>query len=564
MNKRIEWRPLWRVGLGIGILVFIGGCMNAQEQQVQRFIDRHVEALEPLNTQRGRLHYQAAVSGSRQDFDNLKELQLQINELYLDAEKLAFLEAMKASGKVSDRRLSRQLEQLYRSFLRSRMDRDLLQTSIGLQTELMERYNNYRGHIDGRPVTMTDIYKIMTTDTDTAVRRKAWQASREVGPVIIDDFLRLVRVRNELARQAGYPNYHTYSLFVHEQSVDEIDALFAELDKLTAAPFGVLKAELDGLLAANYGTAVDDLRPWHYHDPFFQRTPLVYEVDLDRYYAQQDVAALAMDYFAGIGLTVDDIMARSDLYDKPGKNPHAFATDIDRQGDVRILTNIANDERWMETTLHELGHAVYFKYHDQDEPYLLRQPAHSFTTEAAAMFFGRLSRNAAWMETMLGLSEPQREELEKVTGKYLRFQQLLFARWALVMYNFEKALYADPEQDLNTLWWDLVERYQYVQRPQGEPDAGWASKLHFTQAPCYYHNYMLGELLASQWHAYLVENVLRADPDTDVSYIADPRVGMYFKDRVFGPGAVYHWNDMIRRSTGRTLSAEDFIGQFVR
>lgn len=564
MNKRIEWRHLWRVGLRIGILVFIGGCMNAQEQQVQRFIDRHVEALEPLNTQRGRLHYQAAVSGSQQDFDNLKELQLQINELYLDAEKMAFLEAMKASGKVSDRRLSRQLEQLYRSFLRSRMDRDLLQTSIGLQTELMERYNNYRGHMDDRPVTMTDIYKIMTTDTDTAVRRKAWQASREVGPVIIDDFLRLVRVRNELARQAGYPNYHTYSLFVHEQSVDEIDGLFAELDKLTAAPFGVLKAELDGLLAADYGIAVDDLRPWHYHDPFFQRTPLVYEVDLDRYYAQQDVAALAMDYFAGIGLTVDDIMARSDLYDKPGKNPHAFATDIDRQGDVRILTNIANDERWMETTLHELGHAVYFKYHDQDEPYLLRQPAHSFTTEAAAMFFGRLSRNAAWMETMLGLSEPQREELEKVTGKYLRFQQLLFARWALVMYNFEKALYADPEQDLNTLWWDLVERYQYVQRPQGEPDAGWASKLHFTQAPCYYHNYMLGELLASQWHAYLVENVLRADPDTDVSYIADPRVGMYFKDRVFGPGAVYHWNDMIQRSTGRTLSAEDFIGQFVR
>ena len=36
----------------------------------------------------------------------------------------------------------------------------------------------------------------------------------------------------------------------------------------------------------------------------------------------------------------------------------------------------------------------------------------------------------------------------------------MFARWALVMLHFEKALYANPEQDLNKLWWDIVERYQ--------------------------------------------------------------------------------------------------------
>jgi peptidyl-dipeptidase A len=410
---------------------------------------------------------------------------------------------------------------------------------------------------------MTEIYKIMTTETDSDIRRKAWAASKEVGPVIIGDFLRLVRMRNQLAQQAGFPNYHTYSLFVHEQSVEAIDAIFEELDQLTAGPFGALKSELDTLLAADYGIGIEDLRPWHYHDPFFQRTPLVYEVDLDQYYAAHDVAQLAIDYYAGIGMEVDDIMARSDLYDKPGKNPHAFATDIDRQGDVRILANIANDERWMETTLHELGHAVYFKYHDRDEPYLLREPAHSFTTEAAAMFFGRLSRNAAWMDAMLGLSDAQWAELETVTDKYLQFQQLLFARWALVMYNFEKALYANPDRDLNTLWWDMVERYQYVRRPESEPDAGWVSKLHFTQAPCYYHNYMLGELLASQWHYYLTENVL-SDEDAEAGYVGQPRVGAYFKGQVFGPGAVYHWNEMIRRSTGRPLSADAFIEQFVR
>ena len=50
---------------------------------------------------------------------------------------------------------------------------------------------------------------------------------------------------------------------------------------------------------------------------------------------------------------------RSDLYEKPGKSPHAFCTDIDREGDVRVLANIVPNEYWMGTMLHELGHSVY-------------------------------------------------------------------------------------------------------------------------------------------------------------------------------------------------------------
>ena len=50
---------------------------------------------------------------------------------------------------------------------------------------------------------------------------------------------------------------------------------------------------------------------------------------------------------------------RSDLYEKPGKNPHAFCTDIDREGDVRVLCNIVPGREWLATMLHELGHGVY-------------------------------------------------------------------------------------------------------------------------------------------------------------------------------------------------------------
>ena len=70
----------------------------------------------------------------------------------------------------------------------------------------------------------------------------------------------------------------------HEQSAVEIDAIFTELEQRTREPFRCMKAVLDERLAQGYDIAVTDLRPWHYHDPFFQRSPLVYELDLDRYY----------------------------------------------------------------------------------------------------------------------------------------------------------------------------------------------------------------------------------------------------------------------------------------
>lgn len=180
------------------------------------------------------------------------------------------------------------------------------------------------------------------------------------------------------------------------------------------------------------------------------------------------------------------------------------------------------------------------------------------------MFFGRLSRNPAWMQRMLGLSDAQRAEIETVSDKYAQLKQLIFARWAMVMYNFEKQLYADPDQDLNTLWWDMVEKYQFVERPPQRDAPDWAAKIHFNAAPCYYHNYMLGELFASQFHHTLIHDVLKLDSGRDVSYVGREKAGRFLKEKVFEVGDVYHWNEMIERATGEPLTARYFAEQFVR
>jgi len=547
------------------LLLTLAGCANnTQESQLQEFITAHVAKIEPLSDQANLTYWDASTTGKPEHYDKLRDLQTKIRQAQSDPQQYAFLKKMRQSGKVKDAGLARQLDKLYYAFLQNQIEPELLRQIVEVDTKVQKRYNNFRGTMEGRKVTNSEVYTILTTEEDTRKRELAWKASKQVGEAIIDDLIQLVKLRNRAARHLGFDNYHTFSITTTEQNVRELDAIFAELEALTDEPFARLKEELDRILADGYGIAPQDLMPWHYHDPFFQRTPLVYELDLDRYYKDRDVKELSKKYYAGIGLPVDDILARSDLYDRENKYPHAFSTDLNRKGDVRILCNLQDTERWMETILHELGHAVYSKYHDRDEPWLLREPAHSFTTEAVAMFFGRLSRNAAWMQEMLDLSDAERAEIEQVSEKYLRFQQILFARWAMVMYNFEKQLYADPDQDLNDLWWDLVEKYQLIRRPPGPADAGWASKLHFTTAPCYYHNYMLGELLASQLHHYIVHKVLKLDSDENVSYVGDKALGDYLRRKVLAPGALYHWNGMIERATGEPLTPKYFVDQFVK
>jgi len=552
------------MGLVVIGLTTQGYALNAKEAQLKDFIAAHVEKIKPLEKQENLAWWEAAVTGDPKAYDRNSELTLQLRRVRSNPSEFALLKDLKESGQVVDPLLSRQLTVLYNSYLSNQIEPDLLKQIVELGTQIEKNFSTFRGSIDGKKVTDNRIKDILKNETDSAKRETAWLASKQVGEAVAADLVRLVKLRNEAARKLGFDNYHTMALATSEQDIKELDKIFNELYELTNKPFATLKADLDRTLARKYGISPDKLMPWHYHDPFFQETPMVYDLDLDAYYRGRDVRTLAEGFYAGIGLPVDAILAKSDLYEKEGKNPHAFCTHIDREGDVRVLCNLKNDEYWMETILHELGHGVYDKYLDYSTPYLLRSPAHAFTTEAIAMFFGRLSRNPAWMQTMLGLSKTQQAEIEKVSDKYAQLKQLIFARWAMVMYDFEKGLYARPDQDLTKLWWDLVQKYQLVNRPTDRANPDWAAKIHFAAAPCYYHNYMLGEMLASQMQYHLVHKVLGLKSDKGVSYIGQEVAGRFLKNEVFHAGNLYPWNKMIERATDEPLTARYFVNQFVK
>jgi peptidyl-dipeptidase A len=544
------------------VLLSCGG--NKMEAELDNFLQKKLTTLPELEKAKNLAAWEASVSGKPADYTRQATTEIIFKRELANPEEYALLKKFKESGQIKNPLLKRQLELLYKLYTRNQMDSLLLREITNLEANVQNKFSVFRGIIDGQEVTNNQIQEILKQETDSEKREKAWYASKMVGEAVKADLLKLVTLRNQAARQLGYDNYFVMSLELAEQNETALLEIFDKLAELTEEPFKKIKNSIDAKLAQNYGIIPAMLRPWHYHDPFFQEAPMIAEIDLDKYFANQDVKALTEKFFSGINLPVEAILENSDLYEKPGKNPHAFCTHIDRRGDVRILMNLQNDVYWMETALHESGHGVYDKYLDFQLPYLLREPAHAFATEAIAMFFGRLARNPYWMQEMLNLSDTETQQIAATVNTNLRMQQVIFARWTQVMFRFERELYGNPDQDLSKLWWDLVEKYQMVTRPADRNQADWAAKIHFTIAPVYYHNYMLGELMASQLYAHIVKNILHLESGTHVSFVKSVAIGNFLRENIFQQGSKFNWQELLEFATGETLNPEYFVMQFVR
>ena len=529
----------------------------------RKFIDEHVKKVRPLELAANRAWWDANVTGKDEDFKRKEEAQNQLDAALSDKEMFGRLGRLRlAGGPVGDKTVARELEVLRLAYLEKQVAPDLLKKITAKANAVEQKFNVYRAKVDGKEMTDSEVRKVLKTATDSGQRRKVWEASKGVGADVEADLRELVKLRNEAATQLGFKNYHAMMLFLNEQDGPELIKLFDDLDALTAEPFRAAKADVDARLAKQLGVAAGELMPWHYHDPFFQESPAVYEANLDAPFQKADILELCRRFYAGIGLPIDDVIARSDLYEKKGKSPHAFCTDIDREGDVRVLANIVPNEYWMGTMLHELGHSVYSsKNIPASVPYVLRGEAHILTTEGVAMQFERFSKSRAWLEKM-GVSVADPKAFDEAAAKIQRNQLLIFSRWCQVMLRFEKGMYEDPAQDLNKLWWDLVERYQGLKRPAGRNAPDYASKIHICSAPVYYHNYMMGQLFASQVHHAIARDVYAgADPQA-VLYVGDRRVGDFMRAKVFEPGRTLTWKQLTRHATGEELTPQAFAVDF--
>jgi peptidyl-dipeptidase A len=116
---------------------------------------------------------------------------------------------------------------------------------------------------------------------------------------------------------------------------------------------------------------------------------------------------------------------------------------------------------------------------------------------------------------------------------------------------FERELY-EREENIDSLWYDFVSQNQFLNIPEerrGKPD--WAAKIHFGTNPVYYQNYLLGEMMASQMEYYIKDNI------SDDMF--NKKVGAFFINKIFKPGASLRWDELLTTSTGENLNPDYLV-----
>lgn len=513
--------------------------------------------LPPLEKAYQEAFWQASIAANKENQHALGAAHEALERFLADPERYESLGATPAA--VTDPLLERERELARLELARHQMDEDLIAKIVPLETEVEGEYARFRAKLGEERVSDNRLRDILRRSKDSTAVEAGWRASKQIGPLVADRVRELARLRNDLAHRNGYPDYQRMALALSEIDPAALFALLEDIDQVTQEPFREAKDEIDAELSRRFGISRSDLRPWHYGDPFFQSAPASSRVDLDRFYAKKDLAELTREFFHGLGLDITDILARSDLLERDGKNQHAFCTHIDRSGDVRVLSNNRPSEEWMGTMLHEFGHAVYDKYLDPDLPYLLRTPSHTLVTEAIAMLCGRLPGDEEFLIRIAEAEPAQARAAASAAAEQLRRNELIFIRWALVVVGFERELYADPTQDLQAVWEDLVGRYQLLAWPDDRSQAAdWAAKIHVATVPVYYQNYILGDLAASQISHYLRAKVLGGAP----SIVGRPEAGEWLVAKIFRPGSRWPWNDHLREAVGENLDARYFCMEF--
>lgn len=510
------------------------------------FLSSFIPRLQKKYYQLNKLLWILETTGSSDAADLKVEIEMELRGLLRNKKVYEQLLEWK-NETFEDMLLQRQLDVLIRTFKENQIPQELAEKIARTEAEIMEEYAHFRPELEGRKLTENEIREILTRENNPEIRKKAWEASKELGSVLSPKILKIVRLRNEAAKSLGYPNYFAMQLDLQEVDKEWLLETFDHLAHQSGKAHQKVLEQVEVVQQNDFGVPKEELGPWAWSEPFGQEDPLDTHL-LDSLVKDLNFIEVAKNFFLKMGFDMQKVLDKSDLYERDGKNQHAFCIDLNRKGDIRTLNNIKPSIRWLETILHELGHAVYFQKLDPKLPWLIREPAHNLTTEAMALICGRQAYRTLFMKSLVKQDSTVLSELDRS----LKRRQLIFSRWVLVMTHFEMALYERPDQDLNRLWWHLVEKYQKIKAPPGrENHPDWASKYHIALAPAYYFGYLLGELLASA----LYEAV-------DSEDLACKKVGEILQTRLFAPGNSYRWDILIEKACGKKLSADAWLAEF--
>jgi len=578
------------VGCLLGLLAFSGpmtlavaAAQDDVRKEAQKFLDQYTARWQKLSYASALAEWRSNTRIVEGD-DTNKKATIAANKALADfTGSKANIDTATAFLKQKDKLDPLQVKQLevivFKAAGNPETVKELVAERIAAEAAQNEKLYGFDFKIDGKSVTANDIDRILRESKDLNERRKAWEASKEVGVGLKDGLENLRRLRNGVVSPLGYSSLFSYQSSQYGLSANEIMALMNRFNRELRPLYRELHTYARYELAKKYNQPVPDQLPadwlpnrWGQN---WSDMVTVEGMDIDAAFKGKTpewIVKQSEEFYVSLGFPrlPKSFWDDSSLYPVPAdakykKNNHASAWHLDSEKDIRSLMSVEANPEWYETSHHELGHIYYYiSYTNPNVPPLLREGANPAYHEA----IGSLAGMAAMQKPFLagrGLvsKDAKVDEMQALLKEAL--DKVVFIPFSAgTMSGFEYSLYEKnlPKNEFNKRWWELARTYQGIVPPaaRGEQYCDACTKTHINDDPASYYDYALSFVLLFQLHDHISRNILKQDPH-NTNYYGNKQVGDFLR-KIMAPGSSRDWRLVLRETTGEDLNAKAMLRYF--
>ncbi|PYK33372.1 MAG: peptidase [Verrucomicrobia bacterium] len=473
----------------------------------------------------------------------------------------------------------RQLKQLLLNAAEGPMTNpDLVAKRVAAETKQASLMNGFEFKLNGQKTTANQIDDKLEKSTDLAERKAVWETSKEIGPALKENLVKLRGLRNGVAKEMKYPDYFALEVAAYGMTTDEMLKMLEDWMATLRPLYLQLHTWAKYKLAEKFHQPVPKKIPAHWiGNRWAQEWPgLVEAANIDKYFEGRKpewIVRTAEQFYTGLGFPSlpDSFWQKSDLYpvppnEKRKKNTHASCWHVDLEHDIRSLQSIEPNARWFFTAHHELGHGHYFMAYTRPEvPYLLRIGAAPGFHEGVGELISLASSQVPYLQSRGVLPNDFKADKTAFLLDDALSRSIPFIYFSCgTMPHWEADIYAHnlPPNEWNARWWKYVSDFQGVEppSPRGEELCDAATKTHINDNPAYYYNYAFATVFKFQLHDYIARKILHQPPQS-CNYADNKEVGTWLNN-ILKKGATEDWRKVLKEATGEDISTRAMMDYF--
>ena len=473
----------------------------------------------------------------------------------------------------------RQLKQLLLNAAEGPMTNpDLVAKRVAAETKQASLMNGFEFKLNGQKTTANQIDDKLEKSTDLAERKAVWETSKEIGPALKENLVKLRGLRNGVAKEMKYPDYFALEVAAYGMTTDEMLKMLEDWMATLRPLYLQLHTWAKYKLAEKFHQPVPKKIPAHWiGNRWAQEWPgLVEAANIDKYFEGRKpewIVRTAEQFYTGLGFPSlpDSFWQKSDLYpvppnEKRKKNTHASCWHVDLEHDIRSLQSIEPNARWFFTAHHELGHGHYFMAYTRPEvPYLLRIGAAPGFHEGVGELISLASSQVPYLQSRGVLPNDFKADKTAFLLDDALSRSIPFIYFSCgTMPHWEADIYAHnlPPNEWNARWWKYVSDFQGVEppSPRGEEFCDAATKTHINDNPAYYYNYAFATVFKFQLHDYIARKILHQPPQS-CNYADNKEVGAWLNN-ILKKGGTEDWRKVLKEATGEDISTRAMMDYF--